>query len=75
MVTTAPATPEGNGNYIYAYYSVDALCDATQLGGEYYILAARLENTNDPDAKQINLTSTCKWPSSFTPGVFAVTNP
>ena len=69
--STAPDVP---GNYVYGYYSVTGLCPNLN-GGEYYILAARLENSTDPQAKQVTVADNCLWPAAVTPGVFAITNP
>jgi prepilin-type N-terminal cleavage/methylation domain-containing protein len=65
--------PDQAGNYIYGYRSWG---DCSLLAGDYYILAARLEITNDPEAgSRTMLTPTCGWPVTPASDIYAVSNP
>jgi hypothetical protein len=71
ILQQAPGAPDQTGNYIYGYRSSG---DCGLAGGDYYILGARLENTNDTDAKPAIISDSCSWPNAGVP-VYAVTNP
>jgi prepilin-type N-terminal cleavage/methylation domain-containing protein len=74
VLASQPGAPDQSGNYLYSYFSGGGMCGLN--GGDYYILATKLEDTNSSSANQQTLvTSGCYWPSSKKPGIFAVTNP
>jgi len=79
ILSTPPGKPSDSGNYVYAYYSsdnVEGACPGIK-GGDYYILATKLENPADHDTGQTMVTNTCKWPvdSNNAKDVYALSNP